>query len=549
MSSRVAVNIGEKTYQIKAENLKLLNDDADITISPNANADSFVEYHATFCRTQSDASWLAKQFDKTVREACHGMQYALDDEWSVYDELPKIEFVESSVYDLSTLDYVPRKDEEAPTRGSMLAEKELKLHYYKFSNNAGKVFPKPELGEKRILYLRRNDTSDHEPIAAPGGDALKSTAGVDLGAIVEGDEEEEEDTDDDEDEDIVYRPSAVRGGSATLGRMRPDDILATFAHWSFASELGKPGRSKTTFTHSAGTRLVCDLQGSYDTKANVFSLTDPCILYAHTQKGTTEKMYGRTDRGRTGMLDFFDTHTCNALCRHLALKPVVECKAEISEALERDNTLAATADAVAEKQKEKEKLVKQQAKLRERTERRKLKMEKANTESMEEFKEIEEAKAIAEAERAEIFLRQAGDALASGAGAVASGAGTLASGARNLAGATFKSINERRFTMKQAMEKRTEERETEKFERELKGAGAVAYKKAMERYADADDDDDSKPSATAKEPEQTHAVPFSSVQEEDDGWGTALRPPRAAKVHSNKPSTKNQKKKGKARKG
>ena len=75
------------------------------------------------------------------------------------------------------------------------------------------------------------------------------------------------------------------------------------------------------FTHRYTKRkkMVCDLQGVLNKSASppVFELTDPVIHYASTRG--RKNVYGRTDRGKKGMNEFFCTHQCNDLCRLLRL--------------------------------------------------------------------------------------------------------------------------------------------------------------------------------------------------------------------------------------
>jgi len=45
-----------------------------------------------------------------------------------------------------------------------------------------------------------------------------------------------------------------------------------------------------------------------------FTLTDPVINHS-----SSSKKYGKTDKGRTGIKEFFSTHKCNPICRQLGL--------------------------------------------------------------------------------------------------------------------------------------------------------------------------------------------------------------------------------------
>merc|ERR1712167_318467 len=79
----------------------------------------------------------------------------------------------------------------------------------------------------------------------------------------------------------------------------------------------------THFTYVASNRkkMVCDLQGVLDMETQfppMFEFTDPCIHYASMHNRS--HVFGRTDRGRKGMREFFETHKCNALCKALGLR-------------------------------------------------------------------------------------------------------------------------------------------------------------------------------------------------------------------------------------
>ena len=65
--------------------------------------------------------------------------------------------------------------------------------------------------------------------------------------------------------------------------------------------------------------MVCDLQGVYNTDMipPTFELTDPAVHYGST-KGR-RMVFGRTDKGRSGMKAFFKTHKCTPICKMLHL--------------------------------------------------------------------------------------------------------------------------------------------------------------------------------------------------------------------------------------
>lgn len=75
-------------------------------------------------------------------------------------------------------------------------------------------------------------------------------------------------------------------------------------------------------SRNLGKFLVCDLQGELDETRSpqTFFLTDPVIHYASRHRTA---VYGRTDHGRKGIANFFDTHVCNAVCKALGFDKYV----------------------------------------------------------------------------------------------------------------------------------------------------------------------------------------------------------------------------------
>ena len=65
--------------------------------------------------------------------------------------------------------------------------------------------------------------------------------------------------------------------------------------------------------------MVCDLQGVFNTDMvpPTIELTDPAIHYASSRG--RRSVFGRTDKGRSGMKAFFSTHKCTYVCKSLHL--------------------------------------------------------------------------------------------------------------------------------------------------------------------------------------------------------------------------------------
>ena len=75
--------------------------------------------------------------------------------------------------------------------------------------------------------------------------------------------------------------------------------------------------SHFSYSESHRRRLVCDLQGVYDERENILKFSDPVIHYFNQHREDRRGVHGRTDRGKKGMAQFFDTHKeqCGHLCR------------------------------------------------------------------------------------------------------------------------------------------------------------------------------------------------------------------------------------------
>jgi Mg-chelatase subunit ChlD len=233
-----------------------------------------VEFHTSFAETQSLASYLADEFN---RRLCALPGYHVE-------TTPRIEFLNCSILVL--------KDPDWPggLRG-VLVEKRLDTDRHgwtKWNNNAGGV-------DGRAAHAPLD--VDRE-LAKLMGKMDMGTAGV----ILEGDSEEEDESSDDDDGDLGFVESEH------TNRLKPSDYLQAFTH----------------FTHRYTNKkvMVCDLQGVFDDKSSppTFELSDPAIHYASSTG--REMVYGRTDKGKTGMDLFHKTHRCSEICRHVLLGKV-----------------------------------------------------------------------------------------------------------------------------------------------------------------------------------------------------------------------------------
>jgi len=178
---------------------------------------------------------------------------------SVNDSIPRVSFLDCSVYIINDVNLGDV---------GVLVEKQLdQSRYKKWNDNCGFVDGQASGLEVNV------------------GDALE--------AIVEDDEDE-----DDEEEE----PSALFPKPLTV---QAADIPQAFSHF--------------TYRYTRRKMLVCDLQGvlsaPLSTETPLFEFTDPVMHYwSHTGR---KNVFGRTDRGKKGIHDFFKTHECSDLCRML----------------------------------------------------------------------------------------------------------------------------------------------------------------------------------------------------------------------------------------
>jgi hypothetical protein len=289
------------------------------------------DFHKVFLTTQMKAANFADKFNHKL------------DLFQVSDLIPRVEFLTSCVY-------VCTDGEHTKETFAYLSEERLDVdRYMKWNDNAGGVDgmgvearnalrDEAHIDDMRAAAASFELEQSHQAVRAVGTIApAKGGVGLGLGLIAEEDEEEEDEAesdDDDDDDDHVgdhhdhhdhrdgkAAPEAYEHatGAASesfaqtarhrqlIERVMDKDIPQAFTHF--------------TYCHSKRKLMVCDLQGVLTTDATtgtpVFRLTDPCIHY-ESRRGR-QMVYGRTDKGRKGMLDFFKTHQCNPVCELLGL--------------------------------------------------------------------------------------------------------------------------------------------------------------------------------------------------------------------------------------
>jgi hypothetical protein len=226
-------------------------------------------FQTAMARLQAEAAETARVFNRRVENVLGGVACA-----------PlHLDFLEAVVWWCY--------DESYPNKEAwVLVEEELEGRFRKWNNNNGVVY---------------SSSSRAAAVQAGGGAAAASV----LGAICE-DEDDEEEDDEEEEPD------------GTTGEVALDELPQVFSHFSH--------------TYSSGKTLVCDLQGVCNA-VDGFVLTDPVIHYVSSRRGSERHRNGGTDKGAQGVLAFFKTHRCGALCRRLGLAPP-----EMAMLLEEANT-------------------------------------------------------------------------------------------------------------------------------------------------------------------------------------------------------------------
>ncbi|KAL7511010.1 hypothetical protein ACHAXN_007945 [Cyclotella atomus] len=234
------------------------------------------DFHEGFAQTQDFANYLAAQFNKHL----HGIpSYS-------QTKTPQLRFLSCSVLMLA---------DSAASGGyrAVLVEKKLdteRFQWTKWNDNNGMVD-----GERRHMHI----DVDFEL------KQLQKEEAQDLGAIAEGDEDSEEESVSDVESMQDYEHEDAEVHQNPFQDINPSDYLQAFTHFTYR------------FTNKRV--MVCDLQGVFNTDMvpPTIELTDPAIHYA-SSKGR-RMVYGRTDKGKTGMNTFFKTHKCTKICKYLQL--------------------------------------------------------------------------------------------------------------------------------------------------------------------------------------------------------------------------------------
>lgn len=261
-------------------------------------------FHNIFAKTQATAMQIAKSFNVLVKE-----------QLSTYNPG---KFTKLRVWDISFLPCCVYSFLEDGVERCILSEKRLMPadRYTKWNGNNGYVHsldqPHPNPAEETSSTMKTLTAYGRKSVDAMVGTSDKAGGGS--GNCVPGRVDHADLVDygtgaEDYKAGLV-EISSRRVQSSPCFHPRPEDFLQAFSHFSY---------------WSSGCRmLVCDLQGVLSEFAppqgicaGVFELTDPVIHYESTSG--RQQVFGNTDLGKRGMRRFFETHTCNDVCRLLCL--------------------------------------------------------------------------------------------------------------------------------------------------------------------------------------------------------------------------------------
>jgi hypothetical protein len=219
----------------------------------NDESDARTRFVKKFCTSQQLARRLAEEFNEKLNSIHR-----------VSATTPHVTFLDCSVY----------KIEDIHGKKSSLVEERLdESKWQKWNANNGYVVGMHKVPELSAEVLRNAMTEQTY-----------------LDKITEGQEEEEVESDEDE---LKTSATTENNGTNLFHSsipivLTPSEVAQAFSHF--------------TYYASGRKRLVCDLQGVYDTDKNELRLSDPVIHYYNDIKREQQsRRYGNTDHGQKGM--------------------------------------------------------------------------------------------------------------------------------------------------------------------------------------------------------------------------------------------------------
>lgn len=116
------------------------------------------------------------------------------------------------------------------------------------------------------------------------------------------------------------------------GYVAPDEdpVITAFQHWtSDVTNMVLMVADLQGFKHAV--KRSSGQQNGLNEPSTIWKLTDPCVLCPRSP-GLMD--FFEKDRGGYGVLEFFQTHTCNDVCGALGLNPAAECREQIRGIIE-----------------------------------------------------------------------------------------------------------------------------------------------------------------------------------------------------------------------
>jgi hypothetical protein len=298
-------------------------------------------YHKQFMRTQAIASRFADIYNTALDSLTEW------NEWS--PQYPRVRFLDPMIFEIVEL-----KDGEKRT-SNILVEPMIEGKYRKFNTNNGKIgaiattrILESDVGDTGAISRKTVDSLLHRGAQENEKISAEKTLVDNLHVIEEGSEDEYSDSDKEEGEEKTHVPDVFHQGKnsgfvdqlvAESADLAPSDQL----YGKIPDEYFAQAFSHYSYVRSGGQLMVVDLQGVLKVnkdKTREFVFTDPAIHKRKRAMGNAflrQLNLGRTNRGREGMDDFWNTHICSDACRVLGLRPRRKYGQGVAEAIHSTN--------------------------------------------------------------------------------------------------------------------------------------------------------------------------------------------------------------------
>ena len=234
-----------------AKESRLILEDDNTGSGDEAARKKFVR---TFCSTQQLARRLAQEFNEKMERTLR-----------IHRDTPRVTILDCSIYEI--------KDKNTGLNSVLVEQKLDHTKWHKWNSNNGYV------------EGMQKTASCAEVKNAKQPDFSLNMQALDLGAIGEGSEDEEDSCDEE---------AAISNRVIQPVLFNASEVAQAYSHF--------------TYQASGRKRLVCDLQGVFDDKANLLRFSDPVIHYHNLRRSDRKCVHGQTDRGEKGLRMFFETH-------------------------------------------------------------------------------------------------------------------------------------------------------------------------------------------------------------------------------------------------